>query len=94
MSAEKCTNIIPETERVCGSESDVPWHVRFCSEECGDRMNEAELAELGISPQMLKEALDGYYECKEMLDKKEATDAEASPSQPPSCSPPPQQAPS
>jgi hypothetical protein len=89
-----CEKIIPGTDRVCGQDSDIPWHIRFCSEECADRSNRAELAELGITPEMMKEALGGYYECKEMLDKQEATNDEASASQLPSCLPPPQQAPS
>ena len=73
----KCGNINPDTERVCGQDSDSPWHTRFCSEECEDRFNREELAEIGITPEMLKEALDGYYECKDMIDEAQPTDVES-----------------
>jgi len=71
-----CENIIPGTDRVCGQDSDSPWHTRFCSEECADKTNEAELAELGITKTMMREALDGYFECKAMLDAKAEAAAE------------------
>lgn len=63
-----CENIIESTGKVCGSDVDGPFHQRFCSDECADRTNRRELEELGITPDMLKDALDGYYECKEMID--------------------------
>jgi hypothetical protein len=66
----ECENTIPGTDRICGQDSNSPWHIRFCSEECADRTSQRELAELGITPEMMKSALDGYYECKDMIDKR------------------------
>lgn len=69
----ECENIIAETGKICGSDVNGPFDQRFCSEECADRTNKQELDELGITPGMMKEALEGYYECKEMIDERERT---------------------
>lgn len=66
-----CENTIPETGKRCGSAVEGPFHIRFCSEECADRTNRMELQELGITPEMMKEALEGYYECKDMIEQRE-----------------------
>lgn len=66
-----CKNIVPGTDRICGADVDGPFHLRFCSEECADRVNAQELAELGITPELMAEALAGYYECKGMIDERE-----------------------
>jgi hypothetical protein len=67
-----CKNIIPSTGKVCGADADSPFHQRFCSDECADRVNQRELEELGITPDLMKEALQGYYECKDMIEQREA----------------------
>lgn len=69
-----CENIIEATGKVCGADVDGPFHQRFCSDECADRTNQAELAELGITVDMMKSALDGYYECKDMIESKAKTE--------------------
>jgi hypothetical protein len=74
-----CTNIIESTGKPCGSDTESPFHVRFCSDECADRVNSAELAELGLTPDVMREALNGYYECKEMIDQKETAAKQSSP---------------
>jgi len=66
-----CTNIIESTGKPCGSDVESPFHVRFCSDECADRGNAAELAELGFTPDVMKDALNSYYECKEEIEEKE-----------------------
>jgi hypothetical protein len=67
----ECDNIIPETGKTCGADVDGPFHIRFCSDECADRVNKQELAELGITQEMMKDALEGYYECKDMITQRE-----------------------
>lgn len=66
-----CENIIEATGKVCGANADGPFHVRFCSDECADRVNAAELAELGFTTEMMSDALKSYYEIKEQLDQRE-----------------------
>jgi hypothetical protein len=65
---ELCTNLVPGTDHSCGSNPDGPFHLRFCSDECTDRVNSAELREIGITPELMEEALAGYYECKSMIE--------------------------
>ena len=93
---EKCTNIIEATGKICGSdELGTAFHTRFCSTECEDRVNAAELAELGITPTMMKEAVNTYYQVKDEIDQKldaEAREETASPNL--AQSTPPPQAPS
>ena len=67
--AERCSNVIQETGKVCGDNVDGPFHVRFCSEECADRTNKDELEALGITPAMMKDALAGYYECRNEIER-------------------------
>lgn len=74
-----CENIIPETGKVCGADPGGPFHSRFCSDECADRVNQSELAELGITREMMEEALAGYYECKEMIEAKDDSTASVTP---------------
>ncbi len=66
-----CENIIRETGLKCGADPNGPFHTRFCSNECADRMNKRELEELGITTEMMKLALEGYYECRDMIDRRE-----------------------
>ena len=63
-----CENVVPETGKSCGDYVDGPFHQRFCSDECADRVNANELLELGITESMLRDALEGYYECKELIE--------------------------
>ena len=70
---DRCINIVESTGKPCGADTDGPFDARFCSDECADRINRAELAELGITPEMLKEALDDYYEVKGALEQREQT---------------------
>jgi hypothetical protein len=77
MTDEKCPNIIEATGMVCGEmPAGGPFHQRFCSEECADKNNARELAEIGITPEMMREALEGYYECKDMIEKRAAATSE------------------
>lgn len=86
---QKCENIIEETGKLCGADDlGSPFHTRFCSTECEDRVNAAELAELGITPSMMREAVDTYNQIKDEIDRK--LDAEDSGSQSPAESTPPQ----
>jgi|3_EtaG_2_1085321.scaffolds.fasta_scaffold20298_3 hypothetical protein len=64
---EKCSNVIQETGRACGDDVDGPFHLRFCSEGCADRTNKVELEELGITPTMMRDALEGYYACRDQI---------------------------
>lgn len=63
---DKCVKPVPGTDLYCGQK-----HGIYCSDECAKAIGQAELAELGITPEMMKEALDGYYECKDMIAKRE-----------------------
>jgi len=72
MTEIQCQNIIESTGKRCGEDPGTPFDTRFCSEECADRVNAAELAELGITPDMMREALNGYFECKDMIKKRKA----------------------
>ena len=65
-----CRNPVPEMDLTCGEEGSHELR-RYCSEECADREGKAELASLGITPEMMKDAMDGYYECREMIEKSE-----------------------
>ena len=67
---DECTNTIEATGKPCGSDTDGPFDSRFCSEVCADRVNQKELAELGITPEMMKEAVDGYFECRAMIERR------------------------
>lgn len=87
-----CENIIEATGKLCGADIDGSFDMRFCSEKCSEQKSRAELAELGITPEMMKEALDGYYECNAMLDATDATTDEGTESPLPDSSSPPQQA--
>lgn len=60
---DKCVKQVPGTELRCGQK-----HGVYCSDECAKAIGQAELAELGITPEMMKEALDGYYECRELIE--------------------------
>jgi len=71
-----CEQIIEATGKVCGADADGPFHIRFCSDECADRVNAAELAELGFTPESMAGALKDYYELKEELDQREASPEE------------------
>jgi hypothetical protein len=64
-----CNKPVPGTNLVCG---DVRG--RYCSDECSTIAGAAELEELGITSEMLSEALANYYECKEMIERKERAD--------------------
>ena len=84
----QCTNQVPDTALTCG---DVGSHDlrRYCSDECADREGKAELAALGITQGMMKEARDGYYECKEMIESREgSTSSEETPPRSPCSSSP------
>ena len=65
----KCSKIITETGKICGDDINSPFHIRFCSEECIDRTNKAELENLGITPIMMKEALTDYYKCRGLIEQ-------------------------
>lgn len=75
----KCENIIPSTGKTCGDDPGGPFHTRFCSDECADRVNKAELAELGITREMMEEALEGYFECKAMIEARKESSREQAP---------------
>jgi hypothetical protein len=62
----KCTKPVGGTEILCGQEFGL-----FCSDECETAANQAELAEIGITPEMMKEALEGYFECNEIIKRRE-----------------------
>lgn len=83
----ECENIIEETGKRCGEDVTSPFHTRFCSQECADRTNQQELSELGITPDMMREALEGYYECKEMIEQREQEGLRPMPEAPASHSP-------
>ena len=89
-----CTNPIPGTDRICGDEVDGPFQTRYCSKECAKRAGKAELEDLGITPEMMQEALDGYYECKEMIESRQKEAPPAPRSSHPYEYYPPQQGPS
>lgn len=60
---EKCSKEIAGTDLRCGQRAGV-----YCSDECARLVGASELAELGITQEMLSEALAGYYECKKLID--------------------------
>jgi hypothetical protein len=66
----QCANPVQGTNLTCGDEGPDTLR-RYCSEECADREGKAELAAMGITPEMMKEAVGGYYECKEMIERRE-----------------------
>ena len=80
----QCTNPVQGTNLTCGDEAPDTLR-RYCSEECADREGKAELAALGITQEMLEEAAAGYYECKEMIErrKEESSTSEETPSRSP-----------
>lgn len=61
-----CPNNVPGRGTPCGQERGF-----YCSDVCAQAAGSAELAELGITPEMMSEALAGYYECKEMIERRE-----------------------
>lgn len=63
---DKCAKQVPGTDLQCGQK-----HGIYCSDECAKAIGQAELAELGITPEMMREALDGYYECKDIITRRE-----------------------
>ena len=69
----ECENVVPSTGKRCGEDAIGPFHERFCSNECADRTNQRELAELGITPELMSKALEGYYECKDMIETRSAS---------------------
>lgn len=66
--SDRCSNPVPLTDATCGDYCGALR--RYCSAECAQRCGNAELAELGITLEMMKEALNGYYECKRMIEEK------------------------
>ena len=78
----KCTNISSRTGLACGAEGPDSLR-RYCSDECADRGSKEELDALGITSEMMKEAMLGYYECKDMIERDKGSTSE----EPPTCSP-------
>ena len=78
----KCTNTIADRGLTCGDEGPDSLR-RYCSDECADRGSKEELDVLGITSEMMKEAMLGYYECKDMIERDEVSTSE----EPPPCSP-------
>jgi hypothetical protein len=62
---DRCSKQVPGTDLRCGQN-----HGIYCSDECAEIVGRGELAELGITPEMMKEALDGYYECKDLITRR------------------------
>lgn len=77
-----CKKPVPGKNLTCGQQSGY-----YCSDDCAAAAGRAELAELGITQEMLKGALEGYYECKDMIKRRERrTTSSDLPSQSPASS--------
>lgn len=75
--SKQCPNSIEGTDVICGDEID--GFRRYCSPACAEREGRAELESLGITPEMMKEALNDYYECKGIIEHREKEGVRQSP---------------